>query len=79
MITPHQGFNPDIVKDLTERTKNFSDSERYVSILIYEIKVQEDLVFDKNTGNLVGFIDFGDEIMNESMLINDVDKLATHM
>ena len=79
VITPQQGFNPEIVKDLTERTKNFSESERYVSILIDEMKVQEDLVFDKNSGNLVGFVDLGDEIMNESMLVNDLDKLATHV
>eukprot|EP00111_Clytia_hemisphaerica_P011761 TCONS_00034542-protein len=43
------------------------------------MKVQEDLVFDKNSGNLVGFVDFGDAVMNESMLLNDVDKLATHV
>ena len=78
-ITPQQGFNPQIVKDLAERTKDFSDSERYVGILVDEMKVQEDLVFDKNSGNLIGFIDFGDEIMNETLLFKEADKLATHV
>ena len=77
-ITPQQGFNPQIIKDLEEKTRNFSDSERYVSILIDEMKVQEDLVFDKNSGKLIGFVDFGDEVLNESMLKSS-DKLATHI
>ena len=72
------GFNPDIVQDLKDRTENFSDSERYVNILIDEMKIQEDLVWNKHTGELIGFVDFGDDQINEA-LIEDREKLATHI
>ena len=42
------------------------------------MKVQEDLVWDKNTGEPIGFIDLGDEEINQSMLKEDT-KLATHI
>lgn len=42
------------------------------------MKVQEDLVWDKNTGKLIGFIDLGDANINEST-ITDSHKLASHV
>jgi len=42
------------------------------------MKVQEDLVWNKHTGELVGFVDLGDENLNEATL-NRVDALATHI
>lgn len=67
-----------MVKDLAEKTREFSESERFVSIIIDEMKVQEDLVWDKNTGELVGFIDLGNEEINQSVL-KENKKLATHI
>uniref|UniRef100_A0A7M5WX04 THAP-type domain-containing protein n=1 Tax=Clytia hemisphaerica TaxID=252671 RepID=A0A7M5WX04_9CNID len=37
-IKPKQGFNPEVIQDLIDRTKEFSDRERYVNILIDEMK-----------------------------------------
>ena len=31
--------------------------ERFVTILIGEMKIQEDLIWDKYTGELIGFVD----------------------
>ena len=42
------------------------------------MKVQEDLVCNKHTGELIGFVDLGSEEMNESLL-KDNQKLATHI
>ena len=42
-----------------------------------EVKVQEDLVFDKHTGELIGFVDLGDPDINYSMF-EEVDTVATH-
>lgn len=67
-----------MVEDLAEKTSEFSESERFVSIIIDEMKVQEDLVWDKNSGELIGFIDLGDEEINQSILKDD-KKLATHI
>ena len=77
-IRPKHGFNPEVIADLTERTKDFSDQERFVTILFDEMKVQEDLVWDKSTGELIGFVDLGDEDLNESTFTK-VDKLASHI
>ena len=42
------------------------------------MKVQEDLVWNKHTGELVGFVDLGEEKFNEALL-EDREKLATHI
>ena len=77
-IRPTQGFNPAVVKDLSEKTKHFSEQERYISILLDEMKIQEDLVCNKNTGELISFVDLGDKGLNFATLAN-MNKLATHV
>ena len=39
---------------------NHSEIERYVTILFDEMKIQENLVWDKHSGELIGFVDLGD-------------------
>lgn len=77
-VRPQQGFKPAVFKDLSDKTKSFSDSERFVTILFDEMKVQEDLVWDKNTGELIGFVDLGDADLNESTFKN-TETLASHI
>ena len=48
-IRPQRGLNPEIIAELAGKTSNFSDEERYVTILIDKMKIQEDLVWDKHT------------------------------
>ena len=66
------------MKDLAEKTKGFSDPERYVSIIIDEMKIQEDLVWNKSTGELIGYLDLGDDDINQGIL-QDEQKLASHI
>ena len=42
-----------------------------------EMKIQSDLVFDKNSGDLVGFMDLGDPMTNFACL-DGKDIIATH-
>ena len=42
------------------------------------MKVQEDLVWNKHTGELIGFVDLGSNEINESLL-QDNQKLANHI
>ena len=42
------------------------------------MKIQEDLVWDKHTGELIGFVDLGDMKLNYATLKN-VSVLATHI
>ena len=41
---PKQGFNHEIINELKNKIKNFSDIERFILILFDEIKIQENLV-----------------------------------
>ena len=77
-IRPKRGFNDQIVDDLRKKTERFSEAERYVTILLDEMKIQEDLVWDKHTGELIGFVDLGDIKLNYATL-KDVSELATHI
>ena len=77
-IRPQRGFNNVVVEDLRKKTMWFLDIERYVCILLDEMKIQEDLVWDKHTGELIGFVDLGDTTINYAMLSN-VQELATHV
>ena len=54
-IRPKRGFDPDVLNDLSKKTKPFSPAERYVTIFFDEMKIQEDLVWNKHTGELIRF------------------------
>ena len=77
-IRPTRGFNHKIINELAEKTALFSGPERFVTILFDEMKIQEDLVWDKFTGELIGFVDLGDIHTNYATLKN-VKELATHV
>ena len=59
-IKPKRGFNKEIIKELMDKIKHFNDIERYCIITFDEMKIQENLVWDKYTGELIGFVDLGD-------------------
>ena len=77
-IRPQRGFNDQLFADLKEKTKNFSPSERFIGIQFDEMKIQEDLVWDKYSGELIGFVDLGDINVNFATL-PDQRTLASHV
>ena len=58
-IRPQQGFNSGVINELSVMVQNISQQERFSVILIDEMKIQEDLVWDKDTGDLIGYVDLG--------------------
>ena len=60
-----------------EKTKEVCEQERYVTILLGEINIQDDLVWDKYTGELIGS-DLRDPDLNYATLKN-TNELATHV
>ena len=52
------GFNNVIIAEL-RTIENFSEQEKYCVLLMDEMKVQEDLVWDKHTGDLNWICEFG--------------------
>ena len=77
-IKPKRGFNPEVINKLAKKTVSFSEIEKYVIILFDEMKIQENLVRDKHSGELIGFVDLSDININYATL-ESVQKLATHV
>ena len=76
-ITPSIGFNPAVIHELCETTKALVGVQRFVALAFDEMKVQSKLVFNKNKGELVGFLDLGDPDINFAAF-DDAEELASH-
>lgn len=66
-----------MVEELKGLTDMYFDVQRYVVLLFDEMKIMSNLVFDKVTGELIGYIDLGDPDINFGTL-KKVDEIATH-
>ena len=66
-IRPERGFNKNI-SELKNKIKNFSDNEQFFVILMYEMKIQSNLVWDKHTGEIIGYVDLADTELNYATL-----------
>ena len=77
-IRPQQGFNKDVTNELKNNVSNFSNIERYIILLMDEMKVQENLVWDKHTGDLIGFVDLGDPHLNYATLQKHDESCITY-
>ena len=74
---PKAGINCENVEDLSGKTSNFNGPQSYVAVIMDEMKIQSNLVFDKYSGDLIGFIDPGDPMTNFANL-QEEDALASH-
>ena len=45
---------------MEKKTASFSETEKCVTILLDEMKIQEDLVWDKHSGELIGLVDLSE-------------------
>ena len=77
-IRPQRGFNYEVILELRDLVHNFSKQERYVVLLMDEMKIQEDLVWDKHTGELIGYVDLGDPDLSYATL-KKPDEVASHI
>jgi hypothetical protein len=73
---PKPGFNEANVTQLRERTNQLFDVQRYVVLSFDEMKIQSNLVFDKHSNELIGFVDLGD--VNVAAL-DSPTTLASHV
>ena len=62
------GFQPEVLQQLEEEAKISTrpESHQYVGLLIDEMKVKEDIVYNKHTGQMIGFVRLGD--LNDQLL-----------
>lgn len=71
----HQaGFQEEVVQQLMKEAKvqNLPEYQRYCGIIFDEMKIKENLVYDKYTGCVVGFVNLGD-------INNDLSALERRM
>jgi len=59
-------------------TNSHFDVQRYVVLIFDEMKILSNLVFDKVSGELIGYTDLGDPDINFGTL-EKVDELASHV
>ena len=75
---PKPGFNKENIQKLSSETMQLFDCQRYVVLSFDEMKVQSNLVFDKHTNELIGFVDLGDEDVNAAVF-DTPTTLASHI
>ena len=76
-IRPERGFNKNI-NELKNNIKNFLNNEKFFVILMDQMKIQSNLVWDKDTGELIGYVDSGDTELNYATM-EKTDNIATHI
>ena len=77
-VKPKPGFNKLVIDELVGLTKSYSNTQRYIVLLFDEMKIRSNLVFDKNTGQLIGFTDLGDSTINYATFEKQ-NELASHV
>ena len=77
-IKPHAGFNPAVIQELIKTTELFTGLLRNIVLSFDEMEIQQNLVYEKYSGDLVGHADLGDPDLNYASFKNQ-DDLATHV
>ena len=75
---PKPGFHQENIQKLTETTTQLFDVQRYVAVSFDEMKIHSNLVFDKHSNELIGFVDLGDEEINVATF-DCPASMATHV
>ena len=61
-IKAKAGFQAEVDRQLSQETKinTIPNCQKFVCLVFDEVKIKEDLVYDKHSGELVGFVNVGD-------------------
>ena len=54
------GFSPEVAEQLVDMIDLTQEVNTYVSLVIDEVHIKENLVYDKHEGSLIGFANLGD-------------------
>lgn len=77
VFKPNSGIRTGKVKQLQDLVSSYSGCQRYVGTdIVFEMKIKPSLVFDKNSGEIIGFTDLGDPELTFSSF-EDQQPLAT--
>ena len=78
VIKPHAGFNTDAIEELKKTAKDLKGSQRYVVFSFEELKIEENLVNDKYSDELVRYVDLDYPDLNYASFENS-EGLASHV
>lgn len=84
-MTIHTGFQDQVDAELVNEANLGEEKNEYLVLLWDEMKIKEDLVFDKHTCQLIGFTDLGeinnrlDNLEKQCSSNNTSSDVATHM
>ena len=78
IIRPKAGFKKKVIDELIKKASHLKENQRYLSFIVDEIKVQQNLVYDKYTHQLKGYVDLEDPQLSFSTF-NDCDALASYI
>ena len=77
-MKPSTGFYLQVTEELIKTSSSLQGYQRFICLSFDEIKMQENLIFYKYTGDLVGFVDLDDPELNFSTF-GDANKLASYV
>ena len=71
LIKAATGIQPEVSLQMMKEAKmdELEDWQKYVAVVFDEVKIKEDLVYNKHTSEIIGFLDLGD-------VNNQLDSLA---
>jgi hypothetical protein len=75
---PGAGITKENIQELKDKTSHYVGIQKYVAVVMDEMKIQENLVFDKTSGELIGYIDLGDPLTTFANVDEDTDQIASH-
>ena len=61
-VHPSTGFHKAVFNDLKNQAGKLNDIQKYVVLMLDEVSIKDDLVYDKVTGELVGFVNLGNDV-----------------
>ena len=76
-IKPTVAFNPKVIAERCSLTKDFSNLQRYICLAFDEMKIHSNLVYNKCSGEIIGYLDLGDPDIDYTTFVKD-DELETH-
>ena len=63
IVHPNAGFRKDVLDDIKHQSQKWDkEIQRYVVLSFDEMSIKDDLVFDSVTGELVGFVNLGENM-----------------
>ena len=77
-IRPKAGFNKKVIDEFNIKARYLKENQRYINFIVDETKVQQNLVDDKHTHQLIGYVDLEDPQLNFSTF-NEYNALASYI